>query len=348
MPYSLQLALSTLLLTLILTPIVRWLSETAGVLDHPGPRRIHRAAVPTLGGLAMVIATLAVAWLARALPGPARLLDVRPLLGLSVASVPLLGLGIVDDTRGTPPGLKLAVQVLAGVILVAFGYGVPLVTNPFGAPVAAGWWSGPIAVVWVVIVINAINLIDGLDGLASGVVLISSATLWWVGRGHYDFYVMFIASLLIGTTAGFLVFNFPPARIFMGDTGSHFLGLVIAAASLLENRKATTTAALLFPLTALAVPLADSLFAFARRVRARRPPFSADREHVHHRLLALGLTPRAVLLALWCLCLASAVLSVVLEGLPHSLGLLLVAAVGLALLIAYRAIKPRGGTGPED
>ena len=341
MPYSLQLALSTLLLTLIATPIVRWLAQSAGALDHPGPRRIHREAVPTLGGLAMVVATLAVAWLARALPGPAKLLDPRPLLGLSVASIPLLGLGIVDDTRGTPPWVKLVVQVLAGVILVAFGYNVPLVTNPFGAPLAAGGWSGPIVVVWVVIVINAINLIDGLDGLASGVVLIVSVTLWWVGRIHGDFYVMFLASLLIGTTAGFLVFNFPPARIFMGDTGSHYLGLMIAAASLLENRKATTTAALLFPLTALAVPLADGLFAFARRIRARRPPFSPDREHVHHRLLDLGLSPRATLLALWCLCFACAALSVVLESLPHSLGLLMVGAMGLALLLAYRSIKRR-------
>ena len=338
MPYSLQLALATLALMLLLTPLVRQLARRAGALDHPGPRRVHREAVPTLGGLAMVMAVLGVAWLARALPGAARELDARPLLGLSFAAIPLLGLGIVDDTVGVSPRLKLAVQVLAGVILMAFGYGVPLVSNPFGLPIAAGAWSGPLAVVWVVIVINAINLIDGLDGLASGVVLIAAATLWWVGRGHGDFYVMFIASLLIGTTAGFLVFNFPPAKIFMGDTGSHFLGLVLAAASLLENRKATTTAALLFPLTALAVPLADSLFAFTRRLHAGRPVFSADSEHVHHRLLRIGLSPRMATLALWSLCAACAVLSLVLETLPHATGLLLVGLIGLGLLVAYRAI----------
>ncbi len=341
MPYSLQLALATILLTLILTPIVRWLAQRSGALDRPGPRRVHVEAVPTLGGLAMVVATLGVAWLARALPGPAQELDVRPLLGLSLAALPLLGLGIVDDTVGVPPWVKLAVQLLAGIILVSFGYSVPLVTNPFGAPVTAGWWGGPLGVIWVVVVINAINLIDGIDGLASGVVLIAAATLWWVGRGHMDFYVMFIASLLIGTTAGFLVYNFPPARIFMGDTGSLFLGLVLAAASLLENRKATTTAALLFPLTALAVPLTDSVFAFARRVKAGRPVFSADREHVHHRLLAIGLSPRAAVVALWCLCAACAALSIVLETLPHSLGLLLVGAVGIALIVAYRSIGRR-------
>jgi len=346
-PTSLQLALAAFALVLVLTPLVRRLALRAGALDHPGPRRVHKDAVPTLGGLAMVAATLGVAWLARALPGEVRELDMRPLLGLSFAAIPLLGMGLVDDTVGVPPRVKLAVQVLAGVILMGFGYSVPLVSNPFGMPFESGWLSGPLAVLWVVIVINAVNLIDGLDGLASGVVLIAAATLWWVGRGHGDFYVMFLASLLIGTTAGFLRFNFPPAKIFMGDTGSHFLGLVLAAASLLENRKATTTAALLFPLTALAVPIADSLFAFGRRLSAGRPVFGADSEHLHHRLLRIGLSPRSATLALWGVCAACALLSVVLESLPHATGLLLVAAMGIALFAAYRAIG-RGGSGPRN
>ncbi|MEO5619158.1 MAG: MraY family glycosyltransferase [Candidatus Eisenbacteria bacterium] len=347
MPTSLQLALASFALMLACTPLVRLLAMRAGILDHPGPRRVHRDALPTLGGLAMVAAALGVAWIARAIPGELRELDVRPLLGLSFAAIPLLGMGLVDDTVGVPPRVKLAVQVLSGVILMAFGYGVPLVSNPFGLPFESGWLSGPLAVLWVVVVINAVNLIDGLDGLASGVVLIAAATLWWVGRGHGDVYVMFLTSLLIGTTAGFLMFNFPPAKIFMGDTGSHFLGLVLAAASLLENRKATTTAALLFPLTALAVPLADSLFALGRRLSAGRPVFSADSEHVHHRLLRLGLSPRNATLALWGLCAACAVLSLVLETLPHATGLMLVGAIALVLFVAYRAIG-RGRGGPTD
>ncbi|HTO91215.1 MAG TPA: MraY family glycosyltransferase [Candidatus Sulfotelmatobacter sp.] len=342
MPYSLQLALATLALTVVATALVRVLAHRAGALDHPGPRRIHDQPVPTLGGLAMAASTLAVAWLARTLPGPARELDVRPLLGLSLASVPLLGLGIVDDTRGVSPPVKLLFQIAAGVVLVAFGYGVPLLTNPFGEPIAAGIWSGPLAILWVVIVINAINLIDGLDGLAAGVVAIAAATLWWVGRGHGDFYVMFMASLLIGTTLGFLFFNFPPARIFMGDTGSHFLGLVLAAASLLENRKATTTVALLFPLTALAVPLADGVFAFARRLKAGRHVFSADREHVHHRVLRLGIGPRASLFVLWGFCGACGLLGMMLEALPRATGVLLVAAMAVALFGVYRLLGRRG------
>jgi UDP-GlcNAc:undecaprenyl-phosphate GlcNAc-1-phosphate transferase len=350
MPYSLSLALAACLLTLALTPAVMALARRGGALDHPGPRRIHRAPVPTLGGLAFIAAVLGVAWLARVLPGPARELDVRPLLGLTLAAIPLVALGLVDDLRGAGPWTKLAVQACAAMILVHFGYGVPLLTNPFGTPIGLGALSGPLAVVWVLLVVNAINLIDGLDGLASGVVLIAAATLWWVGRTHADLYVMFIASLLIGSTLGFLRWNFPPARIFMGDTGSHFLGLVLAAAALLENRKETAAVTLLFPLVALGVPVADSLLAFVRRLGSGRHVFHADREHIHHRLLALGLSPRATLLVLWGVCAAFGVTAVVLAAQPRSLALLVVLLLALTLFVVLEVLTARGRRpeGPKD
>ena len=338
MPYSLALALAAFVLTLALTPAVMTLARRAGALDHPGPRRIHRVPVPTLGGLAFVVAVLGVAWLARVLPGPARMLEVRPLLGLTLAAVPLLMLGVVDDLRGAGPWTKLAVQACSAMVLVHFGYGVPLLTNPFGAPLDLGLLSGPLAVVWVLVVVNAVNLIDGLDGLASGVVLIAAATLWWVGHAHLDFYVMFIASLLIGSTLGFLPWNFPPARVFMGDTGSHFLGLTLAAVALLENRKETAAVTLLFPLVALGVPIADSLMAFARRLGSGRHVFHADREHIHHRLLGLGLSPRGALLVLWGLCAVFGVTAVVLAAQPRSLALLVVLVLALVLFVVLEIL----------
>jgi UDP-GlcNAc:undecaprenyl-phosphate GlcNAc-1-phosphate transferase len=345
MPYSLALALAACVLTLALTPAVMTLARRAGALDHPGPRRIHRVPVPTLGGLAFVVAVLGVAWLARALPGPARLLEVRPLLGLTLAAIPLLALGLVDDLRGAGPWTKLAVQACSATVLVHFGYGVPLLTNPFGAPINLGFLSGPLAVVWVLLVVNAINLIDGLDGLASGVVLIAAATLWWVGRTHSDLYVMFIASLLIGSTLGFLRWNFPPARVFMGDTGSHFLGLTLAAVALLENRKETTAVTLLFPLVALGVPVADSLMAFARRLGSGQHVFNADREHIHHRLLGLGLSPRGALFVLWGLSAAFGVTAVVLAAQPRSLALPVVLLLALVLFVAFEILTAIGRKG---
>ena len=342
MPYSLALALAAFVLTLALTPAVMTLARRAGALDHPGPRRIHRVPVPTLGGIAFVVTVLGLAWLARVLPGPARMLEVRPLLGLTLAAVPLLALGLVDDLRGAGPWTKLAVQACSALVLVHFGYGVPLLTNPFGAPLELGFLSGPLAVVWVLVVVNAINLIDGLDGLASGVVLIAAATLWWVGHAHLDLYVMFIASLLIGSTLGFLPWNFPPARIFMGDTGSHFLGLMLAAVALLENRKEAAAVTLLFPLVALGVPIADSLMAFARRLGSGRHVFHADREHIHHRLLGLGLSPRSALLVLWGLCAAFGATAVVLAAQPRSLALLVVLLLALALFVVFSLLAAAG------
>jgi UDP-GlcNAc:undecaprenyl-phosphate GlcNAc-1-phosphate transferase len=345
MPYSLALALAACVLTLALTPAVMTLARRVGALDHPGPRRIHRVPVPTLGGIAFVVAVLGVAWLARVLPGPARLLELRPLLGLTLAAVPLFALGLVDDLRGAGPWTKLAVQACSAMVLVHFGYGVPLLTNPFGAPLELGFLSGPLAVVWVLVVVNAINLIDGLDGLASGVVLIAAATLWWVGHAHLDVYVMFIASLLIGSTLGFLPWNFPPARIFMGDTGSHFLGLTLAAVALLENRKETAAVTLLLPLVALGVPIADSLMAFARRLGSGRHVFHADREHIHHRLLGLGLSPRGALFVLWGLCAIFGVTAVVLTAQPRRLAFLMVLLLALILFVVFEILTASGRNG---
>jgi UDP-GlcNAc:undecaprenyl-phosphate/decaprenyl-phosphate GlcNAc-1-phosphate transferase len=338
-PYSLLLALGAMTVMLLCTPAVMALARRVGALDAPGPRRIHREPVPTLGGLAMVVAVLGVAWTAFLLPGPARMLDLRPLLGLTLAAIPILALGLVDDLGDVPPPAKLGVQACAALVLAHFGYGIPLLTHPLGGQIATGWLDLPLTVIWVVAVTNAINLIDGLDGLASGVVLIASMTLWWVGRTHQDFYVMFLAAPLAGATFGFLRYNFPPARVFMGDTGSNFLGLMLAALSLLENRKGTATVTLLFPLVAMGVPVADSLFAFVRRLMGGQPVFRADSEHIHHRLLRLGLSPRSALYVLWYLSLYLGVMAVVLAAMPRPYGWLLLALLAMGLFFAFEVLE---------
>jgi UDP-GlcNAc:undecaprenyl-phosphate GlcNAc-1-phosphate transferase len=338
-PISLALALGALGVVLVATPIVMALARRIGALDQPGPRRIHGRPVPTLGGLAIALGVLATAWAAFLLPGPARQLDVRPLLGFSLATIPILILGVVDDLRGVPPLAKLGVQTCAALVLAQFGFGIPLITNPFGGAIATGVLDVPLTVVWVVVVINAINLIDGLDGLAAGTVLIASLTLWWVGRTHHDFYVMFLAAPLAGATFGFLRYNFPPARIFMGDTGSHFLGLALAAISLLENRKGTATVTLLFPLVAMGLPIADSIIAFVRRALEGRPVFRADSEHIHHRLLRLGLSPRSALFVLWYLCAYLGVMAVVLAALPRTYAWLLLGLLAMGLVFAFEVLE---------
>jgi UDP-GlcNAc:undecaprenyl-phosphate GlcNAc-1-phosphate transferase len=338
-PYSLLLALAAFVLTFALTPLVRLLAVKVGALDRPGPRRVHTEPVPTLGGLAFAAAYLITLYGAFALPGPPSLLDIRAVIGFSLAAIPILLLGVIDDVRGAPPWLKLLVQALAACILYAFGFGVPILTNPFGGSVGAGMLNLPFTVLWVVIVINAINLIDGLDGLASGTVLIASAALWWTARSHSDFYVMFIAALLIGATAGFLRSNFPPAKIFMGDTGSHFLGLALAAVSLLENRKGTAAVTLLFPLVAMGVPIADSVLAFGRRLARGAPVFRGDTEHIHHRLLRLGLSPKKAVFVLWTMCAWFAGMAVLLSHLPRTTALIVLGALAIGLFFVFELLN---------
>ena len=343
MPYSLLLALAAAALTLAGTPLARIIAVRLGAIDMPDARRIHAVPTPRLGGLAIAAGVLLVAWGSRLLPGPAAQLDPRPLLGLTCAAVPILALGIEDDRRHVGPWVKLVVQACAAMTLVLFGYGIPLLTNPFGPAIALGAFNIPLTVLWVVVVTNAINLIDGLDGLASGVIAIACASLWIVARVHADFYVMFFASLLIGSCAGFLRWNFPPASVFMGDTGSQFLGLTLAAVSLLQNRKGTAAVTLLLPLVALALPLADSAVAFLRRLAHRQPVFRGDTQHVHHQMLAIGLSPRGALLVMWTLSAIFAVVAVMLESLPRVWNLLLVTVLGAVLFVTFeilRALRP--------
>ena len=339
MPYSLTLALASGLLALVLTPLARALAIRVGALDHPGHRRIHATPTPRFGGLAIAGAVLAVAWAARVLPGPARELDPLPLLGLTCAAVPILALGLYDDRWGASPWAKLLVQAIAAIVLTRFGYGVPLLTNPFGPALITGAWSVPLTVAWVVVLTNAINLIDGLDGLAAGIVAIACGALWVTAHGHGDFYVMFVASLLLGSCGGFLWWNRPPARVFMGDTGSQFLGLTLSALSLLENRKGTAALTLLLPLVALGVPLADSTLAFVRRLVRGQHVFRGDAGHIHHRLLDAGLSPRAALLVLWALSALFGGAAILLERLPHKWTLAVMSALAVVLLSVLIAAR---------
>jgi UDP-GlcNAc:undecaprenyl-phosphate GlcNAc-1-phosphate transferase len=338
-PYSLALAVASGAVAAAATPLARALAVRIGALDRPGPRRVHREPVPSLGGLAFVAAVLGVAWVARALPGPARELTGGPLVGLTFASIPILALGIIDDLRGVSAHAKLGVQICAALVLSLFGYGVTAITNPFGGTLFAHALNAPLTVAWVLLVTNAINLIDGLDGLAAGVVAVVSGTLWWVGHVHGDMYVMFLSAILVGATLGFLPFNFPSARVFMGDTGSQFLGLTVAALSLLENRKGTTTLTLLFPIVALGLPLIDSVTAFGRRVLAGRPVFHADSEHIHHRLLRLGWSPHRAVIALWLVSALLGLAAVMLEPLERRTAGWLAMLLALLLLVIFEVVK---------
>ncbi len=338
-PYSVLLAGSAFIISFALTPVVMAAARRLGVVDRPGPRRIHTEPVPTAGGLAMAVAILGVAWGARLVSDAARTtLDARPLIGITLAAAIVLLLGVVDDIKALNPWWKIAGEVAAACVLYAYGLGVPLLTNPFGDPIETGVFNLPLTIIWVLVVVNAINLIDGIDGLATGAVFIAGVTLWFSARTSGDFYVMFIASAVIGATFGFLRYNFPPAKVFMGDTGSGFLGLLLAAVALLENRKGTAAITLLFPLVALAVPISDSVIAFVRRAVGGQSVFHGDSDHIHHRLLRIGLSHRHVVFVMWFLCAYSGAMAIVLSHLPSGYAMLLALFLAFGVFFAFRGL----------
>jgi len=338
--YGVVLAVVTLT-TGVGIPIVRRLAVRLGAVVRPDDRRVHARPTPTLGGLAMLVGFLvgmAVAWRMHAFTS---IFDgnTEP-LGLVIAAVIILVVGTIDDLREVSAPAKVSGIVVAASVLVFSGISMLLLRIPFGGTfILDPNWSYLISVLWVLGMTNAINLIDGLDGLASGVVAIACAALWFTARLHADFYVMFFASLLIGACAGFLRWNFPPASVFMGDTGSQFLGLTLAAVSLLENRKGTAVLTLLLPLVALGVPLADSALAFVRRLVKRQHVFRGDTSHVHHQLLAVGLSTRAALFSMWALCAFFGLIAVLLEWLPRNWSALLVTVLGAVLFVVLELLR---------
>jgi UDP-GlcNAc:undecaprenyl-phosphate GlcNAc-1-phosphate transferase len=330
------------------TPLVRRVALRWGCLDHPAPNKPHGRAIPTLGGLAIAVPFLGVLW-GHALLAPSPL-TTPELAGLTGAGGLLVLLGSYDDLRGCGASLKLAVQVVAALVLYGAGFGIEQLTNPFDDAVGLSALALPVTILWIVGITNAINLIDGLDGLASGVVLIAAVTLLVIAGRVDETAVVLTAAVLAGSLAGFLPHNLPPARIFLGDTGSLFLGVTIAAVSLLHNRKGALTITLLLPVVLLALPILDTTLAFCRRIAGLRHPFQGDTQHLHHRLLRLGLAPYAALALFYSVSLALGATAFVLTFVPkhYTMGAVLVLAVAIGTLLwvlAHHERKAAPGQG---
>lgn len=211
--------------------------------------------------------------------------------------------GVIDDIIELSPKLKLLGQVLAALCVTVWGNVViEFINVPFYGPFEFGWFSIPISIIWIIAIINALNLIDGLDGLAGGISIIALMTIAGMALLLKDMFVAPVAIILVAAVFAFLVFNFPPASIFMGDTGALFLGYMIAVLSLM-GFKNVTFISLLVPLIILGVPVSDTFFAIIRRMKKKMPISSADRSHIHHRLMALGFTERQTVLLIYSMAL---------------------------------------------
>jgi UDP-GlcNAc:undecaprenyl-phosphate GlcNAc-1-phosphate transferase len=291
------------------TPGVIMVARRAGAVDHPRGRRVHVAPMPTWGGLAMLLGFAigigAVFWLGRrnGMLGDVPLRHLGAvLLGASAISV----MGAVDDRFEMQAWPKLVGQALCAALLLPFGVSI---SGLAGHPVP-GWLGGLLTGVWVVAIVNAINFIDGLDGLAAGVVGIASVGLAAVALDRGQVGAAAMSAALAGSAAGFLPHNFNPARIFMGDLGSHFLGYTAAAIAVLGTFKIAASVVLLTPVVAFAVPIFDTLWAMIRRYRMGHSIARADRSHLHHRLLERGLSQRQAVLIIYAVTAACSALAV--------------------------------------
>lgn len=322
--------------TFALTPLVIAEARKAGALDYPGAQKVHAEPVPTLGGLGLAAAVLGTLWLLQAVGWG---IGTSHALALTLAALPVVAVGVWDDLRACGIPTKLGVHFLAGGILYASGLRVVELTNPFGSTIPLGPLAIVVTMLWVATLINALNLVDGLDGLAPGIGGIAALALCTVGFLQNERDVGVLALVLAGALVGFFPYNFPRARIFLGDVGSTFIGLVLATVALLENRKTTAAMTLLLPLVALGLPVLDTVFAVVRRIARGRNPLRRDMGHLHHRLLRLGLTPQQAVSFLLAASAVFGAAAVLLTYLPKQAALALTTGLALLILAALAGLR---------
>lgn len=299
-----------LAVTMLLVPPVRRLALAWGAVDRPNERKVHEGTIPRLGGLA-ILAGAGLSCLLF-LPREPRFLPVAG--GMALVAL----VGLLDDTLHLPARWKLLGQMAAALLTVCWG---DLRIEALGSALGSSWELGilslPLTVLWIVGITNAINLSDGLDGLAGGISFIALASFGILAYQRHDLQLSLLCLTLLGATLGFLRYNTHPAEIFMGDTGSLFLGFSLGTLSLLGHFKSLTAVTLLTPILVLLVPIVDTLWAIVRRLRAGKHPFSADKLHLHHRLLALGMNHSQSVSIIYALTAALAALAVLLAESSH-------------------------------
>ena len=343
-PFALQyiiVLISTLVLSAVATPLVRFLSFKIGAVDNPNARRINKVPMPTAGGLAVFIA-FSVSVLGF-LPGIIKHLNVdgvyiHYVLPLVLAGGIIIVTGLIDDVKELKPLPKLCgILIAATIIWLWTDFRFDDFKIPFGGPLIhfPGWVSFLLTVLWIVAITNAVNLIDGLDGLVSGVSIISLTTMGIVSYFFLhdsNIFLPLTIFILVVSIAGFLPYNYHPAIIYLGDTGALFIGFMIGVLSL-QGLKNSTAVAVVTPMIILGVPITDTVVAIIRRHLSGKKFYEADRMHLHHRLLSMGLTHRGTVLVIYAISFIFSLTSLLLNVSSRLGGVLLMVFLLLGVLI---------------
>lgn len=332
---QISLPIAAAILSFALTPLVARLAVRVGAVDMPGVRKIHTVPIPRLGGLAILVAVASVlgvgTWCVHGVIPP----GVAAGIGLGV--LPVIAVSLVDDIRGVRAGRKFLVHLVGALIAVSMGVSLRPVVHLYGTAIQIGWLAAPLSLLWLVGVTNAFNIIDGLDGLSAGLALISASTMAAVFALMNQQGLAVLSLVVAGAIAGFLPYNTHPARLFLGDTGATAIGFGLAALALKSGTTMSSGFAVLLPMVLCGLPIADTLIAMARRAIGRIDRgvggmFVPDRNHIHHRLLALGITHRRAVLSLYGTGMAIAgagFVSLFLDARAEALFLLSLLIVGL-------------------
>ncbi|WP_432199323.1 glycosyltransferase family 4 protein [Anoxybacillus gonensis] len=324
-------------LAVLITPVVKWLAFRVGATDKPNQRKVHQKIMPRLGGLAIFISFIVGYFVLQ----PASPYATAIVIGATI----IVLTGMLDDIYELPPKWKLLGQIIAAIVVVYGGIRVDFINLPFGGHLQFGLLSIPITMLWIIGITNAINLIDGLDGLAAGVSSIALVTIAGMAAtmGNTYVFVFAMSLLLLGSTLGFLLYNFHPAKIFMGDTGALFLGYMISVLSLL-GFKNVTVFSLIIPILILGVPISDTLFAIVRRIVNKQPLSAPDKSHLHHCLLRLGYSHRQTVLIIYGMAAMFGLAAVVLSKATMFGALVVIAFV---LLVVELVVEKIGLVGKD-
>ncbi|WP_276724004.1 glycosyltransferase family 4 protein [Selenomonas noxia] len=323
-------------MALILTPAVIAFARQTGALDKPDARKVHARPIPRIGGIGIYAAFMA------SILVQLIFADVTPefmtsLIGLMIGGTIIVAIGIIDDYCDLPAKVKLLGQIFAAAVLViGFDVRIDVITDPFGDYIYLEFLAIPATIFWVVGLTNTVNLIDGLDGLAAGVS--SAVTIFLVAMEEGIPFVAMVTAALAGAAVGFLYYNFNPARIFMGDTGSMFLGFMLAGISVVGAVKSAATIALIVPILALGLPILDTTFAIVRRARNHRPIFKPDKGHLHHRLLAHGFTQKQAVLLMYVVSALFGLCAIALTAVSTQAAALIILIVAAAVLVGARKL----------
>lgn len=346
------------ILAAVLTPFTIRFAKRYGFIDDPKKRKhpalLHKMAIPRAGGLPIFVAFLMVSL---ALIEPS-----KQLLGILLGGSVLVGVGLLDDKKDLPSKYKFGGQILAALIVVGSGVGIPFIPNPISAVLGQGYevirldtlrftfdffgthsiliWADLFAIFWIVWVINMVNFSSGVDGQMPGIVFVAlivifAASLRFFPADANQIIVSQISLIAAGATLGFLIFNFFPAKIFPGDSGSYFLGFIVAVVAILSGAKVGTA------ILVMAIPLIDGVFTVIRRIVSGKSPFLGDKKHLHHRLIELGWGQRKIALFYWFLCAILGTAALLLASLEKLFATLVVAVVVVGGLLWLNISLPQ-------